>query len=64
MVFILSCFILFGCDLLEACSFFMRDRNVLYLDRRGGGEALGRVEGGKILFKLYCMKNKALLNIT
>lgn len=62
MVFLFSWFILFGCHLLEACPFLMRDRNVVHLDGRGGGEVLGGVEGGKMLFTLYYTRKETMFN--
>jgi hypothetical protein len=45
--FIIFYFVRFGCYLLEACSFLMRDRKGLDLEGRGGWEDLG-VEGEKL----------------
>lgn len=49
---------MFCCYLLEVCSFLMRDIKVVVLDRKGGGDELGRVEGGEAAFRLYCMKKE------
>lgn len=49
--FLLFCFAMFGCFLLEACLFFllMRHRKGVGLDERGSREELGRVEGEETL---------------
>ena len=49
-------FFLFGCYLLEACSFLMRDRKGVDLDGRDGGEELGGVEGEETVICVYCMR--------
>lgn len=37
--------VMFGCYLLEACSFLFRDRNRVDRDESRGGEDLGGLEG-------------------
>lgn len=39
-------FVAFGCYLLQACSFLVRDRRRVDLEERRGEEELGGVEGG------------------
>lgn len=54
--FVLSCFVMFGCYLLEACSFLKRSQGGADLRRRGGLWALGGVEGGETMVGNYCMR--------
>ena len=49
--FVMSC-----CHLLEDCSFLMRDRKVVDLERRRGGEELGGVDEGETVIRIYCIK--------
>lgn len=60
---IVSCFVLFGCQLLEVCSFLKRKQ------RRSESEGEGRwrgqlegVEGGETLVGMYCMGDKSIFN--
>ena len=46
-------FVIFGCYLLEACSFLMRHKKEMDLDGRGGGEEIGKVEGGETIIRIY-----------
>ena len=57
----MSCFIVLGCCLLEACSFLKGNRG----GRSGGRERwgqLGGVEGGKTVSRVYYMRKKAIFN--
>lgn len=45
---------IFGYYLLEACSCLMRDGKRVDLYERGGGEKLGRVDGGETVIYYYC----------
>ena len=47
---------MFGCYLLEACSFLMRDRKGVDLDGRDGGEELGGVEGEETVIRIYYVR--------
>ena len=47
---------MFGCYLLEACSFLMRDRKGVDLEGKGGGEELGGINGGKTVIRIYYMR--------
>ena len=40
--------VMFGCYLLEACTFLMRDRKGADPEERGGGEELGGIEEEKL----------------
>ena len=40
----------------------MRDLKGADPGRRGTGEELGGVEGGKTVFRLYCMRKESMLN--
>lgn len=40
-------FVLFDSHLLEACSYLMRNRKEINLERKGGREGLGGAEGGE-----------------
>lgn len=51
-IFTIFYFVMFGCYLLYACSFLMRDRKEVGLDRREDGEKLGGTEGGKIVIRI------------
>lgn len=42
-------FIIFGCHLLEACSFVRRDTKVVNQNGRGSEEELGGVEGAETI---------------
>ena len=53
---------MFGCYLLEACSFLMRDRKGVDLDGRRGGEELGGVEGGETIIRIYYVRKKSIFN--
>lgn len=53
---------MFYCQLLEAFSFLMRARKGVDLDGREGGEELQRVEGGKTVFRLYCLRKESMVN--
>lgn len=55
-------YIMFGCYLIEACSFTMRDRKEADLGRRGSGEELGRVGGGETIIKIYCNRKEPIFN--
>lgn len=61
-VFVVLYFTLF-CDyyFLEAGSFLMSRKGV-DPDGRRGGEEHGGVEGGEIVFRLYCMRKISLFN--
>lgn len=52
--FIVSCFVLFGCCVLEACSFLKEKRRGLDLKKRCG-EGLGSFEWGKTVVRMYCV---------
>lgn len=54
-------YILFCYYLLEACTFLIRDRKRDPEGRGGGGELAG-VGGGKIVFRLYCMRKESMNN--
>lgn len=41
-------FVMFGCYLSEACSFLIRDRKEVVLDRRGDGEKREEKKEGKL----------------
>lgn len=58
MVFFLSYYILFYCYHLETCCFLMRARKVVDMDGKGYMEELREVDGVKITFKLYCLREK------
>ena len=49
---------MFGCYLLEACSFLIRDRKGVDPDRMGGGEELRGVKGGEAVIRIFCMRTK------
>ena len=49
-------FVMFGCYLLGACSFLMRDRKGVDLEGKGGGEELGGINGGKTVIRIYYMR--------
>jgi hypothetical protein len=49
----MSCFIVLGCCLLEACSFLKENGGRLGLGKRG----VGVVEGEETVVRMYCMKN-------
>ena len=55
-------FVIFGCYLLEACSFLMRDRKGVDLEGRRGGEDLGRVEGEETIIRIYYMRKESIFN--
>lgn len=40
----------------------MRARKGVDLDGREGGEELQRVEGGKTVFRLYCLRKESMVN--
>lgn len=59
---------MFGCCLLESCSFLKGDRGVVDPGDRGGrswrvgGEDLGEVEGGKTVVGIYCVREESTFN--
>ena len=53
---------MFGCFLLEACSFLMKDRKGVDLEERGGGEELGRVEERETIIRKYCLRKESIFN--
>lgn len=50
----------FGYYLLEACSCLMRDGKRVDLYERGGGEKLGRVDGGETV--IYYVRTESIFN--
>ena len=53
---------MFGCYLLEACSFLMTDRKGVDPEKRRGGEELGGVQGRESIIRVYCIKKDSILN--
>ena len=53
---------MFGCYLLEACSFLMRDRKGVDLEGRRGGKELGGVVGGETIVMIYYMTKEYIFN--
>lgn len=41
---------------------YRRNRGWMDMEIRGGGSKLGRLEGGKILVVIYCMKEECIIN--
>jgi hypothetical protein len=52
----------FSCCLLEACSFLVRDRKGVDLERRESGEELGGARGGETIVRRYCMRIESIFN--
>lgn len=55
-------FVMFGCFLLEACYFLMRNKKGVDLERRGGGEELGGVETVETILRIYCVRKESIFN--
>ena len=55
-------FDMFGCYLLEACSFLMIDRKGVDPEKRRGGEELGGVQGRESIIRVYCIKKDSIFN--
>lgn len=41
----------------------MRDSQGVDPNRRGSGELLGGIEGGKTIFQLYCRRKECIVNL-
>ena len=54
---------MFGCYLLEACSFLMGDRKGVGPEGRGGGEDLGEGEGEGTVMGIILLEKKNLFSI-
>lgn len=55
---IVFCFVVFGCCLLESCSY--SEGIVGPVEGAGGG--LGRVEGRQSVVRVYCVAEDSILN--
>lgn len=61
-IIIIFYFVMFGCYLLAARSFLMKDRKGGDLEGKGGGEELGEVRRGETLIRIYCMGRESIFN--
>ena len=53
---------MFGCYLLEAHSFLVRDRKGTDPEGKDGGVELGWEEGGETISSIYCMRKESIFN--
>ena len=62
--FILLVFVLsyFGCYILEACYFLMKDRNGVDMEEGRGGEEVGKTEAGETIISIYHMRRESIFN--
>ena len=59
---IVSCFVVFGCCLLEACSFLEGNQCGVEVDLRVNRVELGEVGGGETVVEMYCIREEYIFN--
>lgn len=53
---------MFGCCLLEECSFLKRKGVGVYLGQRGGWQKLGGMEKEESVVRIQCIREESILN--
>lgn len=59
---LVSCFAVFSCCLLEACSFFKGNNRDVDLEESGEVGGLGRLDGVETVVRLYSMREEFIFN--